>query len=313
MPRYRARLPQGQGEFFITDGGIETTLIFHYGLELPSFASFVLVDTPEGQAALRRYFQTYTDLARELGVGLVLESPTWRANTDWGLGLGYSPAALADIDRRSIALLEEFRAQLDRHGLMSVLSGNMGPRGDGYVPSARMTVTEALEYHRPQIESFVGTEADCVTVLTMNYVEEAVGIVRAARELAMPVVVSFTVETDGRLPTGDTLATAIEETDAATDGYAAYYMINCAHPSHLLGRIDAAGSWHERVRGVRANASTMSHAELNESTALDEGDLASFGPLHADLRRRFPRLSVIGGCCGTDHRHVERACRAVFA
>jgi S-methylmethionine-dependent homocysteine/selenocysteine methylase len=312
MPRYRARLPQCEGESFITDGGIETTLIFHYGLELPSFASFVLLDTPEGQAALRRYFQTYADLARELSVGLVLESPTWRANTDWGRALDYSPAALADIDRRSIALLEEFRGQLDSHDLTTVLSGNMGPRGDGYVPSARMTVTEAADYHRPQIEAFAGTEADLVTVLTMNYVEEAVGIVRAARELAMPVVVSFTVETDGRLPAGDTLGGAIEETDAATDGYAAYFMVNCAHPSHLLGRIDAA-PWRERVRGLRANASAMSHAELNESTTLDEGDLSSFGPLHADLHRHFPRLSVIGGCCGTDHRHVERACRAVFA
>ncbi|MGH7498257.1 MAG: homocysteine S-methyltransferase family protein [Gemmatimonadales bacterium] len=306
-------LPPCDGDPYITDGGIETTLIFDYGLDLPNFASFVLLDSPQGMAALRRYFQTYTDLAVSLGVGMVLESPTWRANPDWGRMLGYSLNALADIDHRAVSLMEEFRAQLDEHGLDSVISGDLGPRGDGYIPSARMTANEAADYHRPQIDAFAGTEADVISVLTMNYIEEATGIALAAHDARMPVVVSFTVETDGRLPTGDPLGRAIEEVDAATGGYPAYYMINCAHPTHVLADQAGSASWQKRVRGLRANASSMSHTELNESTALDQGDLSSFGALHASLNREFPHLSVVGGCCGTDHRHVELACRAVFS
>lgn len=307
MPRYRMELPQSLRHRFLTDGGIETTLIFHYGLELPAFAAFTLLDTASGQAALHRYFSTYADLARRLKVGLVLESPTWRASSDWAATLGYSRDRLLDVQRRSIALMEEFRALLDLDGLATVISGNLGPRGDGYVPSAVMTAAEAAAYHRIQIEAFADTEADLVSALTLNYVDEAIGIALAARSAGMPVVLSFTVETDGRLPTGDTLQRAIEVTDTATDGYPAYYMVNCAHPTHVLAGLSPDDRWRQRVRGIRANASPKSHAELNEASTLDEGDPAAFGVLHAALREQFPALCVIGGCCGTDQRHVEQA------
>jgi homocysteine S-methyltransferase len=307
MPRHRHELPQVRESPFLTDGGIETTLIFHYGLELPSFAAFTLLDTSAGQAALYRYFSTYVDLARRLRLGLVLESPTWRASLDWAVPLGYSPDRLHDVHLRSIELMERFRAVLDRDGLASVIAGDVGPRGDGYVPSAMMTAAEAAVYHRPQIEAFASTEADLISALTLNYVDEAIGIALAARSAAMPVVLSFTVETDGRLPTGETLQGAIEATDVATDTYPAYYMVNCAHPTHVLRGL-SPGPWRRRVRGIRANASSKSHAELNEATALDEGDPVAFGGLHVTLREQLPSLCVIGGCCGTDHRHVEQAC-----
>jgi homocysteine S-methyltransferase len=310
MPRHRHELPQVRGSPFLTDGGIETTLIFHYRLELPSFAAFTLLDTSAGQAALYRYFSTYVDLARRLRLGLVLESPTWRASLDWAAALGYSPDRLRDAHLRSIELMERFRAALDRDGLASVIAGDVGPRGDGYVPSALMTAAGAAAYHRPQIEAFADTEADLVSALTLNYVDEAIGIALAARSVEMPVVLSFTVETDGRLPTGETLQAAIKATDVATDTYPAYYMVNCAHPTHVLRGL-STGAWRRRVRGIRANASAKSHAELNEATALDEGDLVEFGVLHATLREQLPALCVIGGCCGTDHRHVEQACLAV--
>jgi homocysteine S-methyltransferase len=310
MPRHRHELPQSRGSPFLTDGGIETTLIFHYGLELPSFAAFTLLDTSAGQAALHRYFSTYADLARRLRLGLVLESPTWRASPDWATPLGYSSDRLRDVYRRSIQLMESFRAALDQDRLATVIAGDVGPRGDGYVPSAIMTADQAADYHRPQIEAFADTEADLISALTLNYVDEAIGIALAARSVEMPVVLSFTVETDGRLPTGETLQAAIEATDAATDGYPAYYMVNCAHPTHVLRGL-STGPWRRRVRGIRANASAKSHAELNEATALDEGDLVEFGALHATLREQLPALSVIGGCCGTDHRHVEQACLAL--
>jgi len=311
MPRHRQRLTPFDGAPLLTDGGIETTLIFDYGLDLPCFASFPLLEFPQGQAALRRYFQTYTDLARRLGLGLVLESPTWRASPSWAALLGFPVDRLDAIQHRAIAMMEEFRGQLDQSGLPSLISGDIGPRGDGYVPSALMTVREAEEYHRPQVAAFASTEADLVSALTLNYVDEAIGIARAARAGGVPVVLSFTVETNGRLPTGDTLQRAIERTDAATEGYPSYYMCNCAHPSHILAGLGPPGPWRSRVAGIRANASARSHAELDESAELDAGDLQDFGRLHGRLKEHFPSLRVIGGCCGTDERHVEAACRAL--
>jgi S-methylmethionine-dependent homocysteine/selenocysteine methylase len=311
MPRHRTDLPQLKGQPFITDGGIETTLIYHYGLELPDFAAFTLLDTAVGLPGLTGYFLSYVELAKRLELGLVLETPTWRASADWGARLGYSAERLDQIQRRSVRLMKDFRLQLDELGLTNVISGNLGPRGDGYVPSALMTVAEATAYHRAQIESFADTEADLVTALTLNYIDEAIGIGLAARSAQMPVVLSFTVETDGRLPTGDTLQGAIEATDAATDSYPAYYMVNCAYPTHVLAGLPAGGRWRRRVRGIRANASSKSHAELNEATTLDEGDPVKFGRLHATLLEQFPALCVVGGCCGTDQRHVEEAGRVL--
>jgi S-methylmethionine-dependent homocysteine/selenocysteine methylase len=307
MPRHRNSLPSIDGIPFITDGGIETTLIFHYGIDLPLFAAFPLLDSDEGIANLRRYFQSYVDLAVQRRLGLVLESPTWRANSSWGAQLQCSTAQLAAVNRRAIDLMVEFRAQLDAQALASMISGNIGPRGDGYVPSALMSAQAAADYHRAQIETFAASEADLVTAVTLNYVEEALGIAIAARELRMPAVLSFTVETDGRLPTGDTLQRAIEETDEGSNGYPSYYMINCAHPTHLLEGIGAAGAWRKRVRGVRANASALSHAELNEARELDDGDPGDFGLLHLRLKEHWPEICVVGGCCGTDQRHVAAA------
>ena len=313
MAQYRDHLPQLAGDLFLTDGGIETTLIYHDGLDLPCFASFVLLRDDGGVAALRRYFRTYAALAREYGVGCILESPTWRANPDWGGKLGYAAEELAAANRAAIALLGEVRGAYEAPGSPMVISGCIGPRGDGYVPSAVMSPDAAERYHRAQIDALARTEADMVTAITMNYADEAIGIVRAARTAGMPVAISFTVETDGRLPTGQPLRQAIERTDEATRGGPAYYMVNCAHPSHFAGVLEEGEAWTGRIRGVRANASTKSHAELDASEELDEGDPLAFGREHRELRDRLPGLTVLGGCCGTDHRHIEAICRACVA
>ncbi len=313
---FRGTLPQLGGELFLTDGGIETTLIFLEGQELPLFAAFHLLQTRPGTEALRKYFRTYVDLARRLGVGVILETPTWRANPDWGPQLGYTEEALAEANRRSVRLLEEVRSAHPSSAPPVVISGCIGPRGDGYVPGTAMSKAEAEEYHRWQVGIFAATAAELVTALTMNYVEEAIGVARAARQVGMPAVISFTVETDGRLPTGQALAEAIAEVDAATGAYPAYYMINCAHPSHFQQVLPGGAAWTDRIHGVRANASRMSHAELNEAPALDAGDPVTLGREYADLRARHLRhLNVMGGCCGTDDRHVAAiaaACLPTF-
>jgi len=303
--KYRDRLPQLDGELFLTDGGIETTLIFHEGLELPAFAAFDLLKDDEGTDALRSYFEPYAKLASDRGVGLVLESPTWRANPRWAAEIGYSEQQLDELNRKAIALMEEIRAQHESDATPVVISGCVGPQDDGYDPAEKLSASAAQDYHSAQITTFSETAADMVTAITMTYADEAIGLTQAAVESGMPVVISFTVETDGRLPSGQALGEAIEEVDAETGARPAYYMINCAHPSHFDSVLDGGEPWQERIRGLRANASTRSHAELDEATELDEGDPVDFGARHAALSAKLPRLNVLGGCCGTDQRHVR--------
>jgi S-methylmethionine-dependent homocysteine/selenocysteine methylase len=315
MPAYRTALPQLNGGFFLTDGGIETTLIFHEGLDLPDFAAFDVLRRPGGEEALHRYFGPYASLARRFGTGLILETATWRASSDWGKRLGYNDQDLASANRQAVKMLEGLRAELADDETTVVLSGCVGPRGDGYNPAFLMSEREAAEYHGAQIAVFAASEADMVTAITMGYVEEAVGVAQAAKRAGMPVVISFTVETDGRLVTGQTLDSAVSQVDATTGGYPSYYMINCAHPTHFQHVLSAKGPWVERIRGLRANASSRSHAELNDSPELDIGNPAEFGQQHAEFKRRLPKLNVMGGCCGTDARHVGEiaaACVGLF-
>jgi S-methylmethionine-dependent homocysteine/selenocysteine methylase len=314
MARYRSALPQLGGALFLTDGGLETTLIFHDGLELPDFAAYALLRRPAGEAALQKYFRAYAGIAERFGVGLILESATWRASRDWADRLGHTPGELADLNRAAIRQLAGIRGEL-RTRAPIVISGCLGPRGDGYNPAHLMSPEEAEAYHAEQARIFADSAADLLTAITMNYVEEAIGITRAARLVGMPVVISFTVETDGRLPTGDALRAAIERVDAATAAYPAYYMINCAHPTHFEHVLGDGAPWVRRIRGLRANASRQSHAELNESPTLDIGDPVELGQQYAALKRRLPQLCVLGGCCGTDDRHVEQiaaACAPLF-
>ena len=313
MSRYRANLPQLGDTPFLTDGGLETTLIFHEHIDLPDFAAFHLLASAEGTAALRAYFMRYAALARKYSIGCILESATWRANPDWGHRLGYSPDGLDTANRAAIDMLVGVRSALEAPGSPMVISGCVGPRGDGYVPGALMSAEQAQEYHTRQIGVFARSEADMVLAMTMNYVEEAVGITAAARAAGIPAVISFTVETDGNLPTGQTLRGAIEQVDAETGNGPAYYMINCAHPSHFAGVLADRGAWTDRIRGLRVNASRRSHAELNDSTDLDMGDPVELGREHRELTAVLKNVRVLGGCCGTDHRHVEEIVKACIA
>ena len=308
--KYRPSLPQLSGDIFLTDGGIETTLIFNDGFELPEFAAFDLLNQEAGVEALRRYYKTYTDIAQSYGVGFILEAPTWRASLDWGQKLGYSPKALDNVNRQAIALLEDIRQEYETEATKMVISGNIGPRGDGYVVEDLMTSDEAEGYHAIQIRTFSETKADMVTALTMTYAEEAIGVTQAAKAVGMPVVISFTVETDGRLPSGRTLKDAILQVDAATDNGPAYYMINCAHPSHFEDVLASGEPWVQRIRGLRANASRMSHAELDQAEELDDGNPLELGQQYFELTNLLNYLNVLGGCCGTDHRHIEEVGKA---
>jgi homocysteine S-methyltransferase len=314
VAKYRANLPQLADKIFLTDAGMETTLIFHDGVDLPLFASFDLLKSNEGIERTRAYYARYCKLARDAELGFVLESPTWRANFDWAQKLGYTREALARVNRKAITVMADLRHEYETPRSPMVISGNIGPRGDGYQPGKLMSADEAQEYHAEQIAVFKDTAADLVSAFTMNYVQEPIGIARAAKAAGMPVVIALTLETDGQLPTGQTLKEAIIEIDAETGKAPAYYMINCAHPTHFEGALEAdttgGDSWIKRLRGLRANASTRSHAELDQATDLDAGNPVELGRQYADLRRKLRHVTVLGGCCGTDFRHVEQICFA---
>ncbi|MGE3227916.1 MAG: homocysteine S-methyltransferase family protein [Hyphomicrobium sp.] len=312
MSKYRKALPQLGGTLFLSDGGLETTLIFHNGIELPHFAAFDLLRTRAGRETLRSYYIPYIEMARENGMGFILDGPTWRANPDWGAKLGYSKEALAAANRDGVELLEELRAAYEAPGLPMVVSAAVGPRGDGYVPGELMSIGEAEAYHAEQIGVFADSGADMVGAYTLTNVEEAIGIARAAAAARIPVAISFTLETDGALPTGQSLKSAIETVDAETGASPAYYMINCAHPTHIGHAFAKGGAWLNRLKGLRANASRRSHVELNEAPDLDAGNPAELGAEYAGIIRRFPLITILGGCCGTDTRHVAcigAACR----
>jgi homocysteine S-methyltransferase len=309
MPKYRHDLPQRRGGIFLADGGLETTLIFHEGIDLPHFAAFVLLDSLEGRQKLRKYYESYLAIARDHGTGFVLDSPTWRASLDWGEKLGYDAAALRAVNVASVAFLEDLRAAWERPDLPCVISGAIGPRGDGY-KAGNMEAREAEDYHKAQIAAFVEGGADMVTAYTLNNVDEAVGISRGAKAHGIPVVISFTVETDGRLVNGESLRDAIETVDRATQGAPEYFMINCAHPTHFGDALSPGEAWTKRIHGLRANASARSHAELDESETLDAGDPRDLGQCYQSLRQVFPAMRMLGGCCGTDHRHVAAICEA---
>ena len=316
MAKYRQRLPQLKGGLFLTDGGLETSLIFLKGIELQHFAAFDLLRTLEGRAMLRDYHRPYIETARANGYGFILDAPTWRASSYWGGRLGYSAEALAAVNRDAISLMAELRDAYETPGMPMVVSGTLGPRGDGYVPGELMSACQAQDYHAEQIAVFADTQADMLGAFTLTNATEAIGIARAAKEAAMPVAISFTLETDGKLPTGEGLGDAITAVDAASDAWPAYYMINCAHPTHFEGTLAAGGAWLARLRGLRSNASTRSHTELNEAPDLDAGNPAELGRQYGALLRRHPHITIVGGCCGTDERHIAcigTACRHAAA
>ena len=300
-------LPQLTDAVFLTDSGLETDLVFGGGWDLPDFAAYPLLDTDDGRTALRSYVEDHVRVARDAGLGIVVETPTWRASSDWGARLGHDAAALASLNRRGAELVDDVRREID--GATVVVSGCLGPRGDGYVPGEAMTPTQAADYHRPQVEALANGPVDLVSALTLTGVAEAVGVVRAARAAGLPVVVSFTVETDGRLPDGTPLGDAVRAVDDATGGAAAYFMVNCAHPDHVAPAVDPSADWWPRLRGVRANASRRSHAELDEAPELDAGDPAELARQLADLRPLG--VTVLGGCCGTDVRHIRALAQEV--
>lgn len=301
MALYRTKLPQTGDDIYLAYTGMETDLMFTQGVDLQGFASFPLLETEEGRKHLRRYFNDLTQVARAAGTGVILKVPTWFANRDRGAEIGYSPKTLTKLNALSATFMATMRD--DNGDLPTILSANIGPRSDAYAPSEQMSRDESEQYHTEQIGAFANTEIDLISGYTIAYPEEAIGIVLAAKRFDMPVIIAFTVETDGCLPTGISLSVAIEIVDEATDDYASYFMINCAHPDHFA-QVLSDKPWMTRLKGVVANASRCGHAELDECKVLDDGNPEELGKQLAEINRKYPNINILGGCCGTDMRHM---------
>ncbi|MGB0507065.1 MAG: homocysteine S-methyltransferase family protein [Pikeienuella sp.] len=307
MAIHRNGFQNVEADLFLAYVGMETDLIFGRGMDLPGFASYPLMETEEGRDLLKSYLMNMIVLGKDKSLGVILESPTWVANRDRGSTIGYAPDRIMQLNEEAIALMVQVRAETGHAS--TVISANLGPRDDAYDPGAQMSADEAERYHSEQIAVFAKTEADVVSGYTLAYSAEAIGIVRAARKFGLPVVIAFTVETDGNLPTGASLETAITDVDEATDGYASYFMVNCAHPDHFDFALKD-GPWMKRIKGIVANASRCSHAELDEAVELDDGNPRELGNQLSEIRRRFPHINVLGGCCGTDMRHMQEIAEA---
>ncbi|WP_299083059.1 homocysteine S-methyltransferase family protein [uncultured Ruegeria sp.] len=291
--------------FFLSDGGLETFLIFDKGYDLPCFSAAVLLETDQGRADLRAYFERFIGIAKSSGRGFILDAPTWRAGTAWAGPLGQTLKDVMETNQRAVSFVSKLRAQQETESCPILINGLVGPAGDAYAPDTQISRQEALLIHAPQIHTLGNAGVDMISAMTLTHADEAVGIVQAAKEIDTPIVVAFTLETDGHLPSGQPLGEAIAEVDAATNGGPLYYMINCAHPDHFREVLDTTAAWALRIGGIRSNASRQSHAELDEAEILDNGDPVEFGNLNAELLSRLPNIRVLGGCCGTDHRHVR--------
>jgi homocysteine S-methyltransferase len=310
MSQYRNNLPQLSGDLFLMDAGVETDLIFNHGIEIREFATHTLLPDPKGRQALAAYYREFLALANSYNAGFLLGTSTWKAHMHWADDLGSTEQELHEANRKAVAFKAALRDEFASNTKPIVLDAVIGPRGDAYAPDAKVAADEAERYHSKQIGWLAETEVDMLTALTLTQSDEAIGIVRAAGTVGLPAVISFTVETDGRLPTGQPLKEAIMAVDEATDAAAAYFMVNCAHPDHFFDIFDDS-SWARRIRGLRCNASRLSHAELDECEVLDDGDPRELGEQYKAILSRMPWLNIFGGCCGTDLRHVTEIVRAV--
>ncbi len=290
--------------FFLSDGGLETFLIFDKGYDLPCFSAAILLDTDKGRADLRAYYERFIDIAKASGRGFILDAPTWRAGTAWAGPLGLTLKETMETNRRAVSFVSGLRAEHETDTCPILINGLVGPAGDAYAPDTEISRQDALLVHAPQVHALGKAGADMISAMTLTHAGEAIGITQAAKEIDVPVVIAFTLETDGRLPSGQSLGDAIAEVDAATNAGPLYYMINCAHPDHFRDALDTDAAWTLRIGGIRSNASRQSHAELDKAEVLDDGDPIELGKLSAELLSRLPNIRVLGGCCGTDHRHV---------
>jgi homocysteine S-methyltransferase len=305
--------PRLDGKFYLTEGGSETEIMYKWGFELPEFAMFPLLDNPEADAVIRDMYRRYLDVAAEQGTGLLLNGHDYRASPDWGAKLGYSAEGLRDMEQRTIQFLDEMRSEYADRVSDVYIAACIGPRGDAYGTGGDISENEAEDYHSVQLSNLQGTAADMAVAATFNNIPEAIGVIRAANAAGIPIGVSLTLTPEGRLRSGPSLREAVERVEEATEGGAAWFGTNCSHPLEFEPALADAGPWLERLRYVRPNAARMEKIALCSLGHLEDGDPVELGEQMAEVARMLPRTDIIGGCCGTDERHLAEIARKVNA
>lgn len=291
---------------FLTEGGVYTHLMFDLNVELRNLAAFELLFDASKEAILKDLHRTFADIAIKYGVSIILDTETWRASSNWYKLVGTSakqqtkihPLALASSRRLADYVRDKSEGKVN-----AIVVGTMGPLNDAYKFDKDLSVEVARNYHRAQMLEFKANKAGAVGAYTLSTSTEALAIALEAKDATIPCFLSFTVETDGTLPSGESLQMAVERVDEETQNSVLFFMVNCAHPRHVRKAVENDGAWIQRIRGVRGNASIKSHEELNNSTELHSGDPVQFANDLLSLRDIFPQLVVMGGCCGTSPDH----------
>lgn len=295
------------GRHYLTEGGFETEVLYKWGFELPQFAVFPLLEDATARQVMLDIYRRILDVARKHDVIPLLGSFDYRASADWGALLGYDQASLDDAVEYGITLLRDLVRAHAPELPEAYVAGYIGPRGDAYGRDDTITANEAEDYHTPQLLAQKRAKADLVWAMTFNSVPEAIGVVRAARAARMPLAVSFSLDSRSRLSTGPTVAAAIAEVDAATNGGPDFYTLNCSHPIEFEPAL-VPGDWTRRLRGIRPNAAKMDKIALCKLGHLEDGDPVELGQQMSGLLDRYPHFDIWGGCCGTDHRHADQIC-----
>jgi S-methylmethionine-dependent homocysteine/selenocysteine methylase len=303
--------PRLENKFYLTEGGTETDVLYKWGFELPEFAMFPLLDDPKADQVIRDIYRRYFDVAEKHDTGMLIVGHDYRASPDWGAKLGYTPEGLADMERRTIGFLDSIRREYEDRVSDVYIAGGVGPRGDAYGTGGGITEAEAEDYHSVQLTTLKSTPADMAIALTINNIAEAVGIVRAAESIDIPIGISLTLTTEGRLGSGPTLRDAIETIEEKTNGAAAWFGTNCSHPLEFASALADDGPWRDRLRYVRPNAAKMDKVALCKLGHLEDGDPVELGEQMGGVARRFPRADILGGCCGTDERHLGEIAKNV--
>ena len=303
-------LPRVDGTYYLTEGGIETEIMYKYGFELPHFAMFPLLDNPEALTAMKGIWQRSLRAAADNGFNAIMNGVDYRASPDWGALLGYTPDGLASMQMRAIDFLRDVARDFEQDIDTIIISGTIGPRGDAYSRNETITADVAEEYHSVQLATLKKAGVDMAWAMTFNNIPEAVGTIRAAENTGIPIAMGLSLDSSSRLNSGPSMAEAVPEIDAQTNSAAAFFGLNCSHPLEFEPALDG-GEWMKRLRSIRPNASPMDKIALCKIGHLEDGDPDELAQQMLDVARRMPHMDIFGGCCGTDERHLSKIAATV--
>lgn len=272
-----------------------------------------LIYQESGRAALETIYRQYLAIGQRYQLPLLLSTPTWRAGRERIAAAGLAGRDLNGDNTRFLAKLRDGSGDYARQ---VAICGLMSCRGDAYKPDEAMSADAAADFHAWQADALAAAGVDFLLAATLPALSEALGLARAQAATGLPYVISFVARREGTLLDGTPLSVAISTIDAAVTPRPLAYLVNCTHASifrsALLNERNSSPLVKQRVIGLLANTAALSPEELNERTDLVEEAPAVFGRSVAALRSELG-MKILGGCCGTDQRHIECLARALVS